>query len=235
MASVLVPVAYILVVFGGLFIFSFYYRKQAASRVLEPYFPSHPERNTYVTLLQKTDPPTPEVVLKSALLRRAMADVQRVIRLREDKPAVQNLMQKGSVGDDLWNSLLAAEKEMEAEIIEVMNEANTFVEGWGPVIFPSANEIIANEKMRSVFEHTADRKAELGMCRQTDRYADLGILIVSLNREKIWSEGSKHTYYGPCDCQNDPFEFCFEYHCCAKSQPYTESQWSDRQYRVSNP
>ncbi|KAJ3763464.1 translocation protein sec66 [Lentinula raphanica] len=161
MASVLVPVAYILVVFGGLFIFSFYYRKQAASRVLEPYFPSHPERNTYVTLLQKTDPPTPEVVLKSALLRRAMADVQRVIRLREDKPAVQNLMQKGSVGDDLWNSLLAAEKEMEAEIIEVMNEANTFVEGWGPVIFPSANEIIANEKMRSVFEHTADRKAEL--------------------------------------------------------------------------
>ncbi|KAJ3742187.1 translocation protein sec66 [Lentinula detonsa] len=161
MASVLVPVAYIIIVFGSLFIISYYYRKQAASRILEPYFPSHPERNTYVTLLQKTDPPTPEAVLKSALVRRAIADVFRVMRIREDKPALQNLVQKGSVGDDLLNSLIAAEKEMEAEIIEVMNEANSFVEGWGPMIFPTANEMIANEKMRAIFEQTADRRMEL--------------------------------------------------------------------------
>ncbi|KAJ3862478.1 translocation protein sec66 [Lentinula novae-zelandiae] len=161
MASVLVPVAYIIIVFGSLFIFSYFYRKQAASRIPEPYFTSHPERNTYVTLLQKTDPPTPEVILKSALVRRAIADVLRVMRIREDKPALQNLVQKGSVGDDLLNSLLAAEKEMEAEIIEVMNEANSFVEGWGPIIFPTANEMIANEKMRAIFEQTGDRRTEL--------------------------------------------------------------------------
>ncbi|KIK59755.1 hypothetical protein GYMLUDRAFT_168839 [Collybiopsis luxurians FD-317 M1] len=161
MASVLVPVAYIIIVFGSLFIFSYYSRKRAASRIPEPYFPSHPERNTYVTLLQKTDPPTPEVILKSALVRRAIADVQRVVRIREDKPALQNLLQKGSIGDDLWNSLLSAEKEMEAEIVEVMAEANTFVEGWGPVIFQTANEMINNEKMRAIFEQTADKRAEL--------------------------------------------------------------------------
>ncbi|KAF9069923.1 Pre protein translocase subunit Sec66-domain-containing protein [Rhodocollybia butyracea] len=161
MASVLVPVAYIIIVFGSLFIFSYHSRKRAASRIPEPYFPSHPERNTYVTLLQKTDPPTPEVILKSALVRRAIADVLRVIRIREDKPALQNLLQKGSVGDDLWNSLLAAEKEMEAEIVEVIAEANSFVDGWGPVIFQTANEMIANEKMRAVFEHTVEKKAEL--------------------------------------------------------------------------
>ncbi|KAF8831438.1 hypothetical protein HHX47_DHR1000767 [Lentinula edodes] len=163
MASVLVPVAYIIIVFGSLFVFSYYYRRQAASRIPEPYFTSHPERNTYVTLLQKTDPPTPEVILKSALVRRAIADVLRVMRIREDKPALQNLVQKGSVGDDLLNSLLAAEKEMEAEIIEVMNEANSFVEGWGPIIFPTANEMIANEKMRAIFEQTGDRRTELGV------------------------------------------------------------------------
>jgi translocation protein SEC66 len=133
-----------------------------AAHVLEPYFPTHPERNTYVTLLQKTDPPTPDVILKAALVRRAMTDVQRVMRIREDKPALQNLLQKGSIGDDLWNSLLAAEKELEAEIVEVMAEANSFVEGWGPVIFQTANEMIANEKMRSTFEHIAEKKAELG-------------------------------------------------------------------------
>lgn len=189
MASILVPVAYIIIVFGGLFVFSHFYRRHTSSmfqlsfrrqlcylltfthyllafqtdRVYEPYFPSHPERNAYVTLLQKTDPPASDALLKSALVRRAMADVQRVLKIREDKPALQALLQKGSIGDDLWNSLLAAEKELEAEIMEVVAEANSFVEGWGQVIFPTANEMLANEKMRTSFERTAETKLEIGM------------------------------------------------------------------------
>lgn len=91
-----------------------------------------------------------------------MADVQRVLKVREDKPALQNLLQKGSVGDDLWNSLLAAEKELEAEILEVVAEANSFAEGWGQVIFQTANEMIANEKMRSVMEHMGEARLEKG-------------------------------------------------------------------------
>ncbi|RXW23381.1 hypothetical protein EST38_g2472 [Candolleomyces aberdarensis] len=161
MASILVPVAYLIIVFGGLFIFSHFYRKHTSTRVYEPYFPSHPERNAYITLLQQTDPPASDSLLKSALVRRAMADVQRVLRIREDKPALQNLLQKGSIGDELWSSLLAAEKELEIEIMEVISEANSFVDGWGQVIFPTANEMIANEKMRAVFERTAELKAEL--------------------------------------------------------------------------
>ncbi|KAJ2913744.1 hypothetical protein MD484_g6675, partial [Candolleomyces efflorescens] len=164
MASILVPVAYLIIVFGGLFVFSYFYRKHNSTRVYEPYFPSHPERNAYITLLQQTDPPASDSLLKSALVRRAMADVQRVLRIREDKPALQNLLQKGSIGDELWNSLLAAEKELEVEIMEVISEANSFVDGWGQVIFPTANEMIANEKMRAVFERTAELKAELGKC-----------------------------------------------------------------------
>ncbi|KAF9532243.1 Pre protein translocase subunit Sec66-domain-containing protein [Crepidotus variabilis] len=161
MTSVLVPVAYLVIVFGGLFVFSFYYRKATSQKKYEPYFPSHPERNAYVTLLQKNNPPAHDALLKSALIRRAMADVQRVVRIREDKAALQNLLQKGSVGDDLWNSLLAAEKEMEAEIMEVVGEANSFVEGWGQVIFQTANEMIVNEKMRAIFERTNEAKTEI--------------------------------------------------------------------------
>ena len=137
--------------------------KRVTVKVYEPYFPSHPERNAYVTLLQQTNPPAQDALLKAALIRRAMADVQRVLRIREDKPAMQNLLQKGSIGDDLWNSLLAAEKELEAEIMEVVAEANTYVEGWGQVIFPTANEMLANEKMRSTFEQINEVKAEIGM------------------------------------------------------------------------
>ncbi|KAG7452586.1 uncharacterized protein BT62DRAFT_1070337 [Guyanagaster necrorhizus] len=161
MASILVPFAYIIVVFGALFIFSHYYRKHTSAQTFEPYFSSHPERNTYVTLLQKTDPPTPDALLKAALVRRAVADVYRVIRVREDKPALQNLLQKGSVGDDLWNSLLAAERELEGEVMEVVTEANSFLEGWGQMIFGTANEIIANDKIRATFEQISNNKVDL--------------------------------------------------------------------------
>ena len=95
-------------------------------------------------------------------MRRAIADVHRAVRFREDRPALQNLLQKGLVGDDLWNSLLAAERELEGEVREVCAEANTFVEGWGSLIFPTANEIIANEKMRAMFESTNKLRAEKG-------------------------------------------------------------------------
>ena len=91
-----------------------------------------------------------------------MADVQRVLRIREDKPALQNLLQKGSIGDDVWNSLLAAEKEIEIELMDVVAEANSFVDGWGQIIFPVANEMLANEKMRAAYERINDTKAEIG-------------------------------------------------------------------------
>lgn len=131
-------------------------------RVVEPYFSRHRERDIYVSLLQKTDPPAPEPLLKAALVRRAMTDVTRIIRLREDKPALQALLQKGSIGDDLWNSLLAAEKELEAEIVETAAEANTFVEGWGQLIFQTATEMLHNEKMRTQLEQLQQQRIEKG-------------------------------------------------------------------------
>ncbi|KAG8217801.1 Pre protein translocase subunit Sec66-domain-containing protein [Butyriboletus roseoflavus] len=159
MASVLVPVLYIGIVISSLLIFSHFYRMRSAGKLYAPYISSHPERDVYVTLLQQNDPPVHEALLKAALVRRAMTDVALVVKLREDKPALQNLLQKGSIGDDLWNSLLQAEKELEAEIMEVVAEANTFVEGWGTIIFQTAGELIANEKIRSVFEGTAALRA----------------------------------------------------------------------------
>ncbi|KAI5116688.1 hypothetical protein M0805_007509 [Coniferiporia weirii] len=160
MASIFAPVLYLIIVVGGLGIFSYFYRKRSARKELEPYFPSHPERDAYVTLLQQTSPPAPDALLKAALIRRAVADVLRVIRLREDKPALQALLQKGSVGDDLWASLLAAEKEIEAEVLEVMHEANSFMHGWGQFIFNSAGEIVQNEKVKKLVEEYPKLRAD---------------------------------------------------------------------------
>jgi translocation protein SEC66 len=108
------------------------------------------------------DPPAPDALLKAALIRRAMEDVNRILRIREDKPAIQQLLQKGLVGDDLWNSLLVAEKELETEILEVQHEANTFVDGWASIIFTTAGEMISSKKMLSVFEQTMSMRPQLG-------------------------------------------------------------------------
>lgn len=109
-----------------------------------------------------TDPPAPDAVLKAALIQRACADVRRVMRLREDKPAVQALLQKGSVGDELSAALNAAEKEVEAEILEVMHEANSFLHGWGQFIFNTAGEMVQNEKTRKLMEEYPRMRAEAG-------------------------------------------------------------------------
>ena len=64
----------------------------------------------------------PETLLKAALLRRAMMDVQRVLEIRNTKQALGQLLQRGSIGDDLWQRFQRAEQEMEEEIRDVINE-----------------------------------------------------------------------------------------------------------------
>ncbi|CED84666.1 Preprotein translocase subunit Sec66 [Phaffia rhodozyma] len=150
--GLLAPLAYAAVLITALGIFSRVYRRRIAAKAeTEPWFPSHTSRDLYVSLLQ-ADPAPPEALLKSALLVRAMNDVRRILKIRDDKPALQILIQKGCVGDDLWARFLKAEKELEAEILDVVNEANTFSPAWGPTIFATASEMVQREKARPDWE-----------------------------------------------------------------------------------
>lgn len=67
-------------------------------------------------------PKVPESVLRAALLRRAVEDIRRIIQVRTAKQACSTLLQRGSVGDDLWQRFLRAEKEMEDELRDVVME-----------------------------------------------------------------------------------------------------------------
>jgi len=71
---------------------------------------------------QEKAPKVPESVLRAALLRRAVEDIKRLIQIRSAKQAGTTLLQRGSVGDDLWQRLLRAEKEMEEELRDVVME-----------------------------------------------------------------------------------------------------------------
>lgn len=94
------------------------------------------------------EPPAPENLLKAALLSRAITDVQRIWRLKDDKTALASLHTRGLVGDDTMARFAAAEKELEAEIVDVISEANTFKQGWGQFLFATATEMAQSEKTK---------------------------------------------------------------------------------------
>ncbi|KAB8230173.1 translocation protein S66 [Aspergillus alliaceus] len=173
--SLAVPFAYLGVLIGSLATFSSLYRKRKAQKAysLEPWFPAHLQRDIYFSLLhidppassskEKKAPAVPESVLKAALLRRAEEDIRRVLALRSQKQALGMLLQRGSVGDDLWQRFQRAEKEMEDEVRDVVSEANAYVPGWGQTIFQSANEMMNNTLYR---ERIAEQQSKLAEERQ---------------------------------------------------------------------
>jgi translocation protein SEC66 len=76
--------------------------------------------------------------------------VKRIWRIRDDKTALTQLHNKGLVGDDTMDRFAAAEKELEAEIVDVVQEANSFRMGWGQGIFGTATEMAHAERGREV-------------------------------------------------------------------------------------
>ncbi|GAA6013187.1 hypothetical protein JCM11491_005209 [Sporobolomyces phaffii] len=160
MVSILFPIAYLLALVGSLSIFSKILRKRQQNKpAAEPWFPQHKSRDLYVSLLS-LDPPPPRPILVAALLRRAMDDVKLIWSIRDAKASLTTLLQRGQIGDDLWERFLAAEKELEGEIVEVVGEANTFEPGYGQRIFAMASEMVSHERWKEVYENIAKRRAE---------------------------------------------------------------------------
>ena len=141
-SSAIIPIAYLLLVLGGLTVFSTIYRRRKAkqSQSLQPWYPTHHPRDIYLTLLH-LDPSPPNNLLKAALFDRAKEDISRVYQLREQKNAANQLLQKGSIAETTFQQILAAEQELNAEIMDVMNEARALGgEEWGQSIMAHANE-----------------------------------------------------------------------------------------------
>ena len=99
--------------------------------------------------------PVGKKVLTAALMKRAITDVDHIFRLREEKPSLSNLIKQGAVGEDLWERLLDAERNLDIEVQEVliifiincylmckvMDEAEFYKPGWKDTIFQEASAI----------------------------------------------------------------------------------------------
>lgn len=130
--GLLLPLGYLTILIGSLYSFSHFYRQRKAMRAasLQSWWTTdHLPRNIYLSLLHyepeegdSKSAKVPDSVLKAALLRRATEDIHRIIAVRNAKQALSTLLQKGCVGDELWQRFLRAEKEIEEELRDVVNE-----------------------------------------------------------------------------------------------------------------
>lgn len=98
------------------------------SLTLTPYFPPHTPRDIYLSLLHLSDhdPAAPQKVpdslLRAALLARCTEDIHRIIHIRTRKQALNTLLKRGCVGEEIWQRLLRAEAELEGEVRECVQE-----------------------------------------------------------------------------------------------------------------
>jgi len=159
--SIIAPLVYIAVLVGTLAVFSSLYRKRKANKAasLEPWFGPHYSRDIYLTLLHQENPKVPDSILKAALVRRATEDVRRILNIRQAKGPLQQLLQRGSIGDDLWTRFTVAEAETDEELKDVAMEANGFNGEWAASIFQSANEIVQATKVRERAAEVAEQAA----------------------------------------------------------------------------
>jgi len=137
---------------------------------MEPWFQPSTARNVYLSLLHLPDSSpsakaVPDSVLRAALLRRAVTVLHRAIHVRSAKGPLQALLQRGSVGDDTWTQFTQAEKELDAELKEIMEEANSLTPPgmqppWGQFIFQSAAEMAHNERFQKKVESFAEKGAD---------------------------------------------------------------------------
>ncbi|KAI8321752.1 hypothetical protein GQ54DRAFT_241703, partial [Martensiomyces pterosporus] len=135
----------------GTFVHYYHKRKALALAKLEAWYPSHPERDIYYSLvtLRTTSPEAvSDEVLKAALLRRAMTDIMRAVEIQTNKQTLTNLVKSGAISEELQHQFTAAEAELEAEMLSVVQEAERLTKGWGNGIFQAASEMVNNTRLR---------------------------------------------------------------------------------------
>lgn len=114
---------------------------------LQPWYPENISKDIYFSL-KATDQKVPDKLLKAALIRWAAEDIRQLVRMRECKPILTQLHQRGSVGDELWTRFTSSEKLHQMEINELAQEANDLKSNWAQQMIQTATEVVQNEALR---------------------------------------------------------------------------------------
>ncbi|KAJ1679793.1 translocation protein Sec66 [Spiromyces aspiralis] len=166
------------VVFGT-FVHYYHKRKARALSKIEAWFPEHKERSLYYNLKalrESTPEAVPDSALKAALLRRAMTDVIRALEIQTNKQPLTELVKSGAIAEELLHQFSAAEKELDAEMLDLLQEAESLQPGWRKIIIPLAAEITSNIRQRELREEMSRICHESLKCQEATKDANREIM-----------------------------------------------------------
>ncbi|ESX02863.1 hypothetical protein KL918_002362 [Ogataea parapolymorpha] len=148
--SIYIPIVYVVVLLTTLVLFSVAHRRKKLSKLvsMKPIFKDNYQREMYLQLKNQTEPKVNDKVLKAALIRRGAEAIRRMIKLKEIQQYVNVLYQRGSIGDDVYESFKLQSKLQELELNELAMEAESFKKGWAQTFFPVCQEVTINEALR---------------------------------------------------------------------------------------
>ncbi|WBW71282.1 ER protein translocation subcomplex subunit Sec66 [Schizosaccharomyces osmophilus] len=149
MISIYAPLIYVAVLIGAMYGVSVFVRKSRTipnEFVSEEWFGKNFVRSYFFQLLEQ-NPPVPDTIIKAGLVLRATEALRQLMRLKSSRMALNVLLNRGGVGDDLVRKFSRLEKETELELMDIAKTANSLQPGWNQFIFQSCNEIIENEKI----------------------------------------------------------------------------------------
>ncbi|KAJ3394818.1 translocation protein S66 [Lobulomyces angularis] len=115
--------------------------------ITNSYFGRHLSKDIYLELSEQYSPEDVDgkKLLCAALLKRAVEDVRRIIKIKDEKGPLSQLVKSGCVGEDLLENIVAAEEELNLECEEVVFEADLLKPGWKNTIFQEASQIAQNQ------------------------------------------------------------------------------------------
>ncbi|KAH3670658.1 hypothetical protein OGAPHI_001173 [Ogataea philodendri] len=148
--SVYIPILYVAVLLTTLVLFSIAHRRKKLDKLvsMRPIFAENYQKEMYLQLKNATEPKVNDKVLKAALIRRGAEAIRRMIKLKEIQQYVKVLYQKGSIGDDVYESFNLQSKLQELELNELAAEAESYKKGWAQTFFPVCQEVTINEALR---------------------------------------------------------------------------------------
>ncbi|KAJ2725443.1 translocation protein Sec66 [Coemansia sp. Benny D115] len=174
----------------GTFVHYYHKRKAQALNKLESWYPGHPERDIYFSLikLQKQNPEAVTTeVLMAALFRRAMTDIMRMVEVQTNKATLAALVKSGAMSEEYLHQFNASEAEKEAEFMSVAQEAERLKAGWGRTIFAAASEMVNCTRLRELKEEMTKLNFESANCVRTNMLEDMS----AEEREKAFTQGTK--------------------------------------------
>jgi translocation protein SEC66 len=152
----------VIYVFGIFLAVTIYKKYSIKTQKTSSYFPPHTTRKRYLELSEIHDPSDPidHKLLATALLKRAITDIGRIMQIRTEKAPLQNLVQTGAISHSIFDNLVKAEEELEEEVQAVMMEAEIYKRGWGKTIFNEASNLFNLQKQQQETKETKESVKE---------------------------------------------------------------------------